>query len=45
MSAPPAVNYKAIKEKNMPHFQPDFFFFFSASVFLARMLLSARVTL
>lgn len=44
MSAPPAVNYKAIKEKNMPHFQPDFFFF-SASVFLARMLLSAKVTL
>lgn len=25
MSAPPAVNYKTIKEKNVSHFQLDFF--------------------
>lgn len=32
MSAPPVVNYKAIKEKNVPRFQLDFLFFFSSSL-------------
>lgn len=31
MSAPPVVNYKTIKEKNVPHFQL-FFFFFSSTL-------------
>lgn len=45
MSAPPVVNYKAIKEKNVPPFQLDFFFFFFlAPAFLAYMPLSARLS-
>lgn len=42
MSAPPVVNYKAIKEKDVPPFQLDFFF--PASVFLSDMLLSAGLS-
>ena len=35
MSAPPVVNYKAIKEKNVPRFQLDFLFSSSLPGFYA----------